>query len=247
MSEYINLTPENIEDEHLCCIIRSKTKHPGVEAKRLWLKERITEGHVFRKLNVKGKVFVEYAPLESAWTPISGNNFLYIYCLWVSGSYSGKGYAKELLEYVIEEAKKKGKNGICTISSKKKKPFLSEKKFFVHHGFQVVDTNGDYELLSLSWNHQLPKFHDSARKMEIEDKEFTIFYSPACPYVENGIHEIEEYAKEKNIPLNLIKIDTLEKAKQVPCIFNNWAFFIDGKFVSNTLLNQKSFMKIITK
>lgn len=129
MSEYINLTPENIEDEHLCCIIRSKTKHPGVEAKRQWLKERITEGHVFRKLNVKGKVFVEYAPLESAWTPISGNNFLYIYCLWVSGSYSGKGYAKELLEYVIEEAKKKGKNGICTISSKKKKPFLSEKKF----------------------------------------------------------------------------------------------------------------------
>lgn len=127
MSEYINLTPENIEDEHLCCAIADQKHQLGVVSKKEWLKKQIPLGHTFRKLNVKGKVFVEYAPLESAWTPISGNNFLYIYCLWVSGSYSGKGFAKELLEYVIEEAKKKGKNGICTISSKKKKPFLSEK------------------------------------------------------------------------------------------------------------------------
>lgn len=38
-----------------------------VEAKREWLRERLKEGHVFRKLNVKGTAFIEYAPLERAW------------------------------------------------------------------------------------------------------------------------------------------------------------------------------------
>ncbi len=37
---------------------------------------------------------------------------------------------KELLEYAINDSKEKGKSGICTLVSKKKKPFLGEKKFF---------------------------------------------------------------------------------------------------------------------
>ena len=65
---FIDLTAENIADQHLCCIIRSKKPHPGVEAKRRWLVDRLPEGHVFRKLDVKEKVFIEYAPLETAWS-----------------------------------------------------------------------------------------------------------------------------------------------------------------------------------
>lgn len=245
MNEYTNLTLENIEKEHICCAIGDPKHQNGVENKKEWLKLRIKEGHVFRKLNAKGKVFVEYAPLEYAWTPITGNNFMYIYCLWIAGSFKGKGYAKELLEYVIEDAKKKGKNGICTISSKKKKPFISEKNFFEHYGFKVVDTIGDYELLSLSFNEEIPRFNENARKMEVDTKDFTIYYSPECPYVVNCIKEITEYAKENSIPINLMKVDTLEKAKQVPCVFNNWANFKEGKFISNTLLNKNSFEKLI--
>ena len=58
---FINLTTENLSDEHVCCIIRSKKFHPGIEAKRQWLAARLEEGHVFRKLDVKGTVFIEYA------------------------------------------------------------------------------------------------------------------------------------------------------------------------------------------
>lgn len=245
MNEYINITLDNIDNEHLCCAIGDAKHQMGVNNKKEWLKDRIKEGHIFRKLNAQGKVFIEYAPLEYAWVPISKDNFVYIYCLWVAGSFKGKGYAKELLEYAINEAKKKGKNGICTISSKKKKPFLGEKKFFLHYGFKVVDTIGDYELLSLSFNNETPKFNDCAKKMEIDTKDVTVYYSPECPYVVNCINEINEYAKENNIVVNIIKIDTLKKAKEVPCIFNNWAVFKDGKFVSNTLLNKNSFEKLV--
>ena len=64
--EFINLTAENLANEHLCCIIRSEKPHPGVEAKRQWLSERLKEGHVFRKLNERATVMIEYAPLETA-------------------------------------------------------------------------------------------------------------------------------------------------------------------------------------
>ena len=89
-ADFINLTPENLASEHLCCIIRSKKPHPGVEAKRQWLAERLREGHVFRKLNARAAVFVEYAPLETAWVPVTGDNYLYLYCLWVNGQGAGK-------------------------------------------------------------------------------------------------------------------------------------------------------------
>lgn len=90
--EFINLTPETLADEHLCCIIRTRKKHPGVEAKRQWLAERLKEGHVFRKLNQKCCVMIEYAPLEMAWVPVEGENYLYIYCLWVDGKCKKHGY-----------------------------------------------------------------------------------------------------------------------------------------------------------
>ena len=90
MSEqFINLTENNIDREHLCCAISDKKHQAGVSAKKNWLKDRIAEGHVFRKLDAKGKVFIEYAPLETAWVPVLGEQYLYIYCLWVAGSYKG--------------------------------------------------------------------------------------------------------------------------------------------------------------
>ena len=101
--EFINLTPENLDGEHLCCIIRSRKPHPGVEAKRRWLAGRLEEGHVFRKLDEKGAVFVEYAPLETAWVPVTGDNYLYLYCLWAAGAYKGKGCGRALMEYCLAD------------------------------------------------------------------------------------------------------------------------------------------------
>lgn len=69
-TDFINITPKNLANEHISCIIRSKVKHPGIEAKKAWLAERLTEGHVFRKLDAKATVFIEYAPLETAWVPL---------------------------------------------------------------------------------------------------------------------------------------------------------------------------------
>lgn len=123
---FINLTVDHLADEHLCCIIRSKNPHPGIEAKRQWLAQRLREGHTFRKLNVKGCVFIEYAPLETAWVPILGDNYIYVYCLWVTGSYKGHGYGRALMEYCLADAAARGKSGVCMLGAKKQKAWLSD-------------------------------------------------------------------------------------------------------------------------
>ena len=185
VNEYINLTVDNIDEEHICCAIGDPKHQEGVNCKKEWIKSKLKDGHIFRKLNARGKIFIEYEPIETAWVPINGKNYDYIYCLWVAGSFKGKGIGKELLEYAINDSKQKGKSGICTLASKKKKPFLGEQKFFEPFGFNVVDSIGDYELLALQFEDtETPKFNDNARSMKIDNQDFTIYYSNECPYVE---------------------------------------------------------------
>lgn len=121
-ADFINLTPENLVNQHLCCIIRSKKPHQGIDAKRQWLSDRLNEGHVFRKLNEKATVFIEYAPLETAWVPITGDNYYYLYCLWVSGSHKGKGYGKSLMEYCLADAKERVNPAYVCLEQKNKSP-----------------------------------------------------------------------------------------------------------------------------
>ena len=245
MNKYINLTLDNIDEEHICCAIGDKKHQNGVDRKKEWIKSKLKDGHVFRKLDARGKTFIEYEPIETAWVPIIGKNYEYIYCLWVAGSFKGKGIGKELLEYAIKDAKDKGKSGICTLTSKKKMPFIGEKKFFEHFGFKVEDTIDDYELLVLQFDdNEVPRFSDTARAMKIDNQDFTIYYSNECPYVEYEVGELIEYANLHGITINLIKIDSLEKAKNLPCVFNNWASFYKGNFILNTILNANSFEKL---
>lgn len=247
-TDFINLTAENLATEHLCCIIRSKKLHPGVEAKRKWLSERLNEGHVFRKLNEKATVFIEYAPLETAWVPIIGNNYFYVYCLWVLGDHKGKGYAKSLLEYCLADAQKKGKSGICMLGAKKQKSWLSDQSFAKKFGFEVVDsTDYGYELLALSFDETTPKFMPNAKNPKIEGEELTIYYDMQCPFVYQNIEMIKLYCEENDVPASLIQVDTLQKAKDLPCVFNNYGVFYKGNFETVNLLDVAYLERILKK
>ena len=92
--DYIRVTKENIDKEHICCAMSGKQSL----AKKEWLKQRFEEGLVFYRSAERGKCFIEYIPAENAWVPIDAAGWLYINCLWVSGSLKGHGYSSELLE-----------------------------------------------------------------------------------------------------------------------------------------------------
>ena len=246
--KFVNVTAENLLNEHLCCIIRSKKAHPGVEAKRQWLSERLKEGHVFRKLNEKATVFIEYAPLERAWVPIGGDNYYYVYCLWVLGSYKGKGYGRSLMEYCMADAKANGKSGICMLGAKKQKHWLSDQKFAKKFGFEVVDTTEDgYELLALSFDGTMPEFLPNVKAPEIKNEELTLYYDMQCPYISQNIEMIKEYCWTSDIPASFEEVDTLQKAKQLPCVFNNFAVCYKGKFETVNLLDLAQLKRILKK
>ena len=111
--EYIRVTKENLEQEHICCAI-SNNKDVQVSSKKAWLAERFDEGLVFLKSVERGKCFIEYIPAENAWNPIVTDNYMYIDCLWVSGSFKGHGYSNDLLDECIRDSKEKGKSGLCS-------------------------------------------------------------------------------------------------------------------------------------
>ncbi len=246
--EFINLTEENIAGTHLCCIIRSRTRHPGVEAKREWLRARLPEGHVFRKLDEKATVFIEYAPLETAWVPVVGENYLYIYCLWASGAYKGKGCGKALMEYCIADAKAKSKSGVCLLGAKKQKAWLTDQAFAKRFGFTAVDeTDYGYELLALSLDGMTPRFAPSAKAGRIQSKALTIYYSLQCPYVLQHIEAIRQYCEANGHPAAFVAVDTLQKAKALPCVFNNFAVFYKGEFQTVNLMLDMERLKRMLK
>ena len=244
-TDFINITIENIAHEHLCCIIRSKKPHQGIDGKRQWLSDRLKEGHVFRKLNERATVFIEYAPLETAWVPITGDNYVYLYCLWVSGSHKGKGYGKSLLEYCIADAKERGRSGICMLGAKRQKHWLSDQSFAKKCGFVTVDTTDNgYELLALSFDGTTPKFAQNAKNPRIESKELRIYYDLQCPYVDQSIEMIKQYCEMNDVPVSLIQVDTLQKAKELPCVFNNFGVFYEGDFETVNLLDAANLKRI---
>ena len=247
-ADFVNLTPENLAHEHLCCIIRSRKPHPGVEAKRQWLSDRLPEGHVFRKRNAKATVFIEYAPLETAWVPIVGDNYYYLYCLWVSGDSRGHGYGRSLMEYCLADAREKGRSGVCMLGAQKQKAWLADQSFARKFGFEVVDTTANgYTLLALSFDGTTPRFAPHAKKQEIERKELTIYYDLQCPYVHQTVETVRQYCEQNGIPVQFLLVDTLQKAKELPCVFNNWAVFYNGRFETVNLLDVSYLKRILKK
>lgn len=245
--EYIKITKENLEKEHICCAI-SNNKDIQVSSKKAWLSERFEEGLVFLKSIERGKCFIEYIPAENAWVPIIAEGYMYIDCLWVSGSLKGHGYSNDLLETCIEDSKEKGKRGLCILSSAKKRAFLADPKFLEYKGFSVSDESDNgiqLWFLPFEKDAKRPVFKDCAKHPVTEEKGYVLYYTNQCPFPAKYVPLIEKIAQEKGVPFHSIHIEDRETAQNVPTPVTNYALFLDGKYVSNEILSEKKFLKMI--
>lgn len=157
---YIRVTKENIDKEHICCAMSGKQSL----AKKEWMKQRFDEGLVFYRSEERGKCFIEYIPAENAWVPIEADDWFYINCLWVSGSMKGHGYSNDLLEECIRNAKMQGRKGICILCAEgRKREFLADPKFLNYKGFKVADISDcgiNLMYLPVEKDAQPPKFRE---------------------------------------------------------------------------------------
>ena len=158
----------------------------------------------------------------------------------------GKGYGRQLMEYCIADARESGRSGVCMLGADKQKAWLSDQAFAKKYGFQAVDSAaGGYELLALSFDGTLPRFAPNAKRQQIDSREFTVYYSPQCPYIHQSVELVKKTCAELGVPVNLIEVDSLEKAKALPCVFNNWAMFYGGKFVSVNLPDAAALKRVL--
>lgn len=247
--EYIRVTKDNIETEHICCAI-SNNKDVQVASKKAWLKERFDDGLVFLKSTERGKCFIEYLPAENAWNPIDADGYLYIDCLWVSGSFKGHGYSTDLLDACIADAREQGKCGLCILSSAKKKPFLADPKFLQYKGFTVADEadNGiQLWVLPLKQDAASPRFKDCAKHPHIEEQGFVLYYTSQCPFNAKYVPVVEQTAKEQGVPFRAIHLQSREEAQNAPTPVTTYALFYQGEYLTNEQMNDKRFLKLLSK
>ena len=64
---YIHITNENIDKEHICCAMSGKQ----------CIAKNFDEGLVFYRSEERGKCFIEYIPAENAWVPIEADGWIY--------------------------------------------------------------------------------------------------------------------------------------------------------------------------
>jgi len=245
--ELVKLTHENIDKEHICCAI-SNNKDIQVISKKNWLKERLDEGLVFLKGNVRGKCFIEYIPAEYAWAPVEAEGYMYIDCLWVSGQFKGHGYSNLLLDACIRDSKAQGKKGLVILSSKKKMGFLADPKYMSYKGFQTADTAEPYfELMYLPFEEgaPLPRFRDSVRGHEDLPEGFVLYYTNQCPFTAKYVPLLEEMAKSRNAVFQSVQLQTREEAQNAPSPFTTFSLFYDGQLVTHEILSEKKFDKIL--
>lgn len=241
---YIRITKDNIDTEHICCAMSNKQSN----AKKEWLKQRFDEGLVFYRSEERGKCFIEYIPAENAWVPIIAEGCIYINCLWVSGSMKGHGYSNDLLDECIRDAEAQGRKGLCILSSeKKKKEFLADPKYLAHKGFSAADTSENgitLMFLPLAPEAEPPKFKECARHPKVEEDGFVLYYTDQCPYTYYWVPRVEEAAKEHHIPLKVIHITDKESAQNVPAPVTTYALFRDGKFLTQGIQSDKKFLAL---
>jgi hypothetical protein len=245
----ISITKDNLEQEHICCAI-SNNKDCQVSAKKSWLAERFTDGLVFKKCDVRGKCFIEYIPAEKAWFPIEAEGYMHINCFWISGQFKGKGYSNLLLDECIKDSKEKGKKGICTLSSKKKMPFLSDPGHLKYKGFAVADiAEPFYELLYLPFGSdaQKPCFKQLAKAPKIDEQGFVLYYTHQCPFTAKYVPIIEDIAKIKSVPFRAIRFETTEEAQNAHAPSTSYCLFFNGDFMTNEILSDKKFEKLIAE
>ena len=245
--EYIRVTKDNIESEHICCAI-SNNRDIQVASKKAWLRSRFDEGLVFLKAAERGKCFIEYIPAENAWLPIVAEGYMYIDCLWVSGSFKGQGYSNELLEQCISDSKSKGRVGLCILTSGKKKPFLADPKYLKHKGFSVCDeAAGGIQLAYLPFDASAPKpaFKECAKHPQVDEKGYVIFYTDQCPFNAKYVPIVEQTAREHGIPFRAIHIKSKEQAQNAPAATTTYALFCNGEFLTNEQMNDKRFLKLV--
>lgn len=133
---------------------------------------------MFLKSVERGKCFIEYIPAECAWNPIEAPGYMYINCLWVSGSFpKAMDIQVTYFPSVLRTAKKRGRKAYVFLQQQGKSHF-ADSKFLKYKGFKACDEadNGIQLWYSFSFEEKTepPVFKECAKHHHINESGYVL-------------------------------------------------------------------------
>jgi L-amino acid N-acyltransferase YncA len=221
-AKIIDINEKNLNEFGLFCK-KSQKKEVGYQNKVKWIKERFKEGLKYKLLLVKegeketSRGFIEYIPGDYNWRGIKADGWMVIHCIWVIGKHKNKGYASQLLEECIKDAKEAKMYGVVAMTAEKG-GWLPNMKLFIKNGFEKVDDfPPNYGLYAKAFSKNVPKpqfYPLSQGKLKEYGEGVTILYTQQCPYLPILVNDIEEIAREKDTNFQAILLDNTKEAQQ---------------------------------
>ncbi|MFE4896206.1 GNAT family N-acetyltransferase [Peribacillus butanolivorans] len=242
--EMIELVEGNLEIQGCFCL-RSKPSSTGYINKNNWLLGSFSEGLKYVKLMENGKPagFIEYTPIEYSSRVVFGENYLVIHCLWVS--ITGKGYATELINKCIQDAKEQNKDGVIVITNSDTSWTPSKDVFIKNEFIEVDKAPYGFELLvnkfknspnpcfPNDWNERLKLFND-----------LTIFRTLQCPFVDIATENIVSGANKLGISSAIIDIKNREELLRIsPTPYGIYGVVYKNKLITYHRLTVHSAIK----
>ncbi len=244
----IDVNEADIEETGFFCYM-SKKKTIGYKNKLEWLKSRFSEGMKLKILGEGKRGVIEYIPGEHAWRPVKAEGYMFIHCLWVVGKSKGNGYAKELLNECIKDARKLKMKGVAMVTSEK--VWLMSKKFLVLQGFESVDkAPPSFELMVNKFdNSNLPSFTGNwEKKAERFGSGLTVIQTDQCPYIDDAVKLVLEVGKEIDSECSICKLESSQDVRDLtPSAYGTFSIVYNGRLLSYHYLTRKDLLKQIGK
>jgi ribosomal protein S18 acetylase RimI-like enzyme len=248
--EIKELTPENFAD-YGACGYKDMKKHKELQRKLNWVEKYHPKGLrckmvVSEKNESQG--MIEYLPGELAHRPVKADGYLFIHCLFVGfrKEFKGRGFASQLIDECIKEARQQNKKGVAVVT--RKGSFMAKKDIFLKKGFQQVDSaKPDFELLALKFDE-----HDKNPAFNIPtDKKYgpgvTVIRSAQCPYSVKNVDAILSTAKNMGLKTRLIELEEMESEQSSPCAFGTFCILYNDEIISHHPISNKRFENIMNQ
>lgn len=247
--EMITVTAENLDKLGFFCYM-SKRKTPGYRQKHDWMAARLAEGLKLLMIHETGGRtvgFIEYAPSEVAWRAVHASGYMVIHCLWVVGQGKGKGYGTRLIQACLEDARAQNKHGVVMVASDG--VWLAKKNIFLKNGFaEVAQAPPSFQLLVYRFDDApLPAFPtDWEARQARFGAGLTVIRTPQCPYIEDAVTKVLEFAEEKGIPAKVVELHSAQEVQDLsPSPYGVFGIVLDGKLFSYHYLQRKELEELL--
>ena len=217
--------------------------------KNEWLKQRFAEGLVFYRSVERGKCFIEYIPAENAWVPITADGWLYINCLWVSGSMKGHGCSNDLLEKCLSDARAQGKKGHLHFVRRGTQAGISRRpQVFGPTRDLKSQMSQTVESLSCA-SRSTPIQHCRNSRTALSTLKLMRTASSSTtpisvPLPITWVPKVQQAAQQHNIPFRAIHITDKEAAQNVSAPVTTYALFRGGVFLTQGIQSDKKFLAL---